>query len=115
MAFGKVLTPEEVAAVPMPSSPWIEPTEIVPIPTAEQMAMWMPDADPAHKRFRWEQNVQTGIRQAIELTLDEYRARHVAKIKSRNEYVLRKREETRKAKRQALLEKLLDAEEAKVV
>lgn len=113
--FGKVLTPAEVAAVPTSSEPWIEPTEIQPVPTVEQMETWMPDLDPTKKRFRWEQNVQTGERKAIELTLEEYRHRHVAKIKSRNEYVLRKVEEVRKAKRQAILEKLIDAEEAKIV
>lgn len=113
--FGKVLTLEEIAAVPTPSDPWVEPTEVVSVPTAEQMETWMPDSDPTKRRFRWEQNVQTGVRKAIELTLEEYRHRHVAKIKARNEYIVKKAEDVRKAKRQAILEKLIDAEEAKVV
>jgi hypothetical protein len=46
------------------------------------------------------------------LTLDEYRARHVAKAVQRNAYVLRKREEARKARRAAILERLIDAAEA---
>ena len=111
--FGEILTQEEVAQAVPPA--WIEPTEIIVVPTPEQMATWIPDPAPEKRRFRWEQNVVTGERKAIELTLDEYRTRHVGKIVSRNEYVLRKAEEVRKAKRQALLEKLLDAEEAKVV
>jgi hypothetical protein len=106
--MGKVLTPEQITAVPTPSRPWVEPTDVVPVPTPEEMQTWSPDPAPDMVRFRWEVNIQTGERKAIELTLDEYRARHVAKIVSKNEYVLRKREEERKARRQAILDRLID-------
>jgi hypothetical protein len=98
----------------MISNIWIEPTEIIAVPTPEEILNWYPSSDPEKKRFRIEVNVVTGERKEIELTLEEYRQRHVNKIISKNEYVVRKQEETRKAKRQALLEKLLDAEEAKL-
>ena len=110
--FGQVLTPEEVAAVPMPMAPWVEPIKIVSVPTSEEMAVWVPDSSPDKRRFRWEQNVTTGERNAIELTLDEYKARHVAKIITRNEYVVRKTEDARRAARQATLGSLLDKIEA---
>ena len=112
--FGQVLTPEEVVAIQRPSPPWVEPTAIQSVPTPEEMVTWTPDPAPECRCFRWEQNVQTGERKAIELTLDEYRARHVAKIESRNAYVVCKQIKAVKAKRAALLEKLLDELEAKV-
>jgi len=113
--FGKILTPEQIAAVPTPSKPWVEPTEILPVPTVEEMQSWYPDEADERRTFRWEQNVITGERKAIELTLDEYRARHVAKIVSKNEWFLRKQADDKKAKRAALLEKLLDEMEAKEI
>jgi len=112
--FGKVLTPEQVDAVPRPSKPWVEPTEIQPVPTAAEMATWFPSETDEDRRFRWEQNVTTGERKAIELTLDEYRARHVAKIISKNEYVMSKAAEAVAARRKAVLDRLIDAELAKV-
>lgn len=105
--FGQVLTPEDIETIFTPS-PWVEPTAVQPVPTAEEMAVWLPDADPAKRHFRWEQNVITGERKAIELTLDEYKARHIGKIISRNEYVVRKAAEIRKTRREALLEAFLD-------
>lgn len=113
--FGQVLTAEEVAAVPTPSKAWVEPIEVIVIPTAEEMATWMPDPAPENRRFRWEQNVITGERKAIELTLDEYRQRHINKLIGRNEWLQNKLKDERKAKRDALLEKLLDELEAKVI
>lgn len=108
--FGAVLTPEQVAAVPRPGKPWVEPTEIQPVPTPEEMQNWYPDESPEKRRFNWEINVVTDERKAVELTLDEYRARHVAKIVSNNEYVLRQREKAKAARRQAALDRLIDAE-----
>ena len=105
--FGQKLTKEEVDAVPRPSAPYIEPTEILPVPTDAEMATWMPDPAPEQRRFRWEVNVQTGERTAIELTLDEYRQRHVGKIKSKNEHFLRKQEEAAKAAHDADMEAML--------
>jgi hypothetical protein len=93
--------------------PFNPPTEIEAVPTPEEMQNWYPDPAPEKMRWRTEVNVTTGERKHIELTLEEYRARHVAKIVSRNEYVARQAEEARKAKRAALLEKLLDEAEAK--
>lgn len=110
--FGQVLTPEEVAAVPVPSDPWIEPTAIEPVPTPEEMATWMPDQASEKRCWRIEVNVQTGEVTYTELSLEEYRARHVAKIVSRNEYVLRKQAETRQAARNAIMEALVDKIEA---
>lgn len=110
--FGKVLSPEQIAAVPSPSKPWVEPTEIVPVPTPEEMATWFPSEAAEDCRFGWEQNVTTGERKAIELTLDEYRQRHVNKIVSRNEYVVRKAAEDKAAARKALTDRLVDALEA---
>jgi len=110
--FGKVLTLDEIAAVPVPSTPWVESTEVKPVPTPEEMETWFPDEAPEMRRFRWEQNVTTGERKAIELTLDEYRERHVAKIVERNEYVQRKRAEVSRASRQGCLDRLLDKLEA---
>jgi hypothetical protein len=110
--FGKVLTAAEVAAVPTPSRPWVEPTDVVPVPTPEEMHNWFPNEEPGMRRFRWEVNVQTGERKAIELTLEEYRERHVGKIRSKNEYFQRKQAEAKKAARQALMDKLVDRMEA---
>lgn len=108
--FGKVITDEAFleAAIIGGRAPWVEPTEIVPVPTTEEMQNWYPDEAPEKCRFRWEINVQTGERTATELTLEEYRQRHINKIKSRNEYVLRKREEERQARRKVILEKFID-------
>jgi hypothetical protein len=111
--FGKVLTADEIAAVPTPSKAWVEPTGLQPVPTPEEMANWFPSEVAEDRRFRWEQNVTTGERKAIELTLEEYRARHVAKIVSKNEYVVRKAAEAVAARRKAVLDRLIDAELAK--
>lgn len=110
--FGQVLTDEDIALVVTPPKE-IEPTEIQSVPTDMEMATWMPNPDPTQRRFKWEMNVQTGERKATELTLDEYRKRHVNKIKLHNELVLQRREEARLARRQAILEKLIDDLEAK--
>jgi hypothetical protein len=112
--FGKVIADPGflVAAIEGGTRPWAEPTEIVPVPTPEEMQNWYPDEAPEKCRFRWEINVQTGERKAIELTLDEYRARHVAKAVSRNEYIQRKRADDKAAARKALMESLVDKLEA---
>lgn len=107
--FGKELTPEQVAVAETTArQPFNEPTQIVPVPTPEEMATWMPDPAPEKMRWRKSVNVQTGKVTYTELSLEEYRTRHVAKIVSRNEYVQRKAEEARKARRQALLEAFID-------
>ena len=112
--FGKELTADEVALADSTGrQPFSPPTEIVPVPTDAEMATWMPDPAPEKRRYRKEVNVSTGEVKYIELTLDEYRERHVAKIKSRNEYVQRQADEARKAKRAALMERLLDEMEAR--
>src|SRR3990167_4682055 len=106
--YGKALTPEQVAAVLHPSQPWTEPTEILPVPTPEEMALWLPDEAPEKLRYRMEHNVTTGETKIIELTLEEYRARHVAKIIGKNEYLLRKRADAKAAERKALWDRLVD-------
>ena len=112
--FGKVITEEFFEAAKIGGrKPWVEPTEILPVPTPEEMGNWYPDEAAENCRFRWEQNVATGERKAIELTLDEYRARHVAKIISRNEWLRRNREAKRVAKRQALVDAFIDTLETK--
>lgn len=112
--MSRILTTEEVAIAQRTAlQPFNPPTEIVPVPTPEEMATWMPDPAPEKIRWRTEFNVTTGERKHVELTLEEYRARHVAKIISRNEYVVRKAEDARKARRAAILERLIDAEEAR--
>ena len=114
--MGRILSPAEVAVAQQTAlQPFNEPITIVAVPTLEEMAVWQPNRDPENIRWRTEFNVTTGERTYYELTLDEYKARHIAKIKSRNEYVVRKADEARQAKRKALLEKLLDEMEAKVV
>jgi hypothetical protein len=50
----------------------------------------------------------------IELTLDEYRARHVAKIKSRNAWLERQRAKANAAKREAVLDLLGNVDPAKL-
>ena len=95
----------------MTAKNWIEPTEVVPVPTPEEIQNWYP----SERLFHVEVNVKTGERKEIDLTLDEQRVGHAAKIVSRNEYVTRKQEETRKARRQAILDKLIDAELAKEI
>jgi len=111
--MSRILTKEEVALADSTGrQPWNEPTEIVPVPTPEEMAVWQPDPDPTKVRYRKQVNVSTGEVKYIELTLEEYRERHVNKIKSRNEYVLRKRAETKKAVRDALMKRLMDKIEA---
>jgi hypothetical protein len=112
--FGQVITKEEAALADSTGrQPFNPPTEIVAVPSAEEMATWMPDPAPERRRYRTEINVSTGETKYVELTLEEYRARHVAKIQSRNEWLTAQGEAARKAKRQALLEKLLDEAEAK--
>jgi len=111
--MSRVLTKDEVALADSTGrQPFNEPTEVVPVPTDAEMATWMPDPDPTRVRYRKEVNVSTGEVKYIELTLEEYRARHVAKIKSRNEYVLRKQAEAKKAARDALMKRLMDKIEA---
>jgi len=82
----------------------------LPIPTPEEMLNWFPD--PAQPRFRIELNVMTGERKEIELTLEEYRRRHVAKLISRNEREALQVERQRLIARQAVLDALLDKIEA---
>ena len=65
--------------------------------------------------FRWEVNVQTGVRRQIELTDAEIADGLARKAIEDAAQAVRLAEETRKAKRQAILEKLLDAEEAKII
>ena len=111
--MSRILTKEEVALADSTGrQPFNPPTELVPVPTDAEMATWMPDPDPSRVRYRKEVNVTTGEVKYIELTLDEYRARHVAKIKSRNEYVLRKQAEVKQASRDALMKLLMDKIEA---
>ena len=113
--MARILTEAEVALAQTTAlQPWVQPTEIQPVPTYEEMQNWHPDPDPTKRRWKTEINVQTKERKYIELSLEEYRLRHIAKIKSRNEWFLRNQEEIRQAKRKALLEKLLDEMEAKV-
>lgn len=115
--MARKLTLDEVALADTTAKrPFNEPTEIVPVPTPEEMARWTPDRDPTRVRYRKEVNVSTGEVSYYELTDDEYRARHVAKIKSRNEYVQRKRDEAAQAARDAAMQRMLDkfiADEAK--
>ena len=112
--FGQELTIEEVALAQTTARlPFNEPTDLVPVPTPEEMTMWLPDPSPEKRRWRKEVNVSTGKVRFIELTLDEYKTRHVAKAISRNKYVEQKRIEAHKARRTALLEKLLDEAEVK--
>lgn len=115
--MSRILTKEQVELARRTAlQPFNEPTEIQPVPSDEEMANWYPDPAPERVRWRTEHNVATGEVKHIELTLDEYRARHVAKIKSRNEYVLRKRAEAAKADRDAAMQRMLDkflADEAK--
>lgn len=111
------LTKGEVAIAQSTAlQPFNKPTEVVPVPTDEEMQNWYPDPDPTKIRWRTEHNVSTGEVTHYELTLEEYRARHVAKIKSRNQYVERKRAEKAKADRDAAMQRMLDqfiANEAK--
>jgi len=85
----------------------------IPVPTPEEMLNWYPDQDPKNRRFRVEVNVQTGERKEIELTLEEYRERHVAKIMTKNEREVKQAEEVRIARRKELLETFIDELEAK--
>ena len=111
--FGKQIDPEQVAVAQTTAlQPFNEPTEVVAVPTPEEMATWMPDEAPENMRWRTEVNVTTGEKKHIELSLEEYRARHVAKIVSRNEYVVRKAAEAKAAQRKALQDRLVDALEA---
>ena len=112
--MGKILTKEQVSIAQTTAlQPFNEPTEVVPVPTDEEMKNWYPDPAPEKVRWRTEHNVSTGEVTHYELTLEEYRARHVAKIKSRNEWLQRKQQEERKAIRAKLLEKFLDELESK--
>ena len=114
--MGRILTFEEVTMAQKGAlKPWVEPTQIMPVPTDAEMKNWYPSTAPEDVRWRTEINVTTGERKWIELTLEEYRARHVAKIISKNEWLIKQREDESQAKRKALLEKLLDNMEAKVV
>ena len=67
------------------------------------------------KPFKIEFNVTTKERKIIELTDEEILDMQNRKAIEDASNIIRLAEEQRKAKRQALLEKLLDAEEAKVV
>jgi hypothetical protein len=77
------------------------------------MQSWLPSPAPEDRRFRVEVNVRTGRRTERELTLDEYRARHVAKLTEWNRRDAEAEATARKARRQALLDRLLDEMEAK--
>ena len=78
----------------------------LPIPTPEEMLSWQPD--PAQKRTRWTHDIATGKSTEVELTLDEYRARHVAKIKSQNEREASNLAEQQREERQRVLNALID-------
>lgn len=71
-----------------------------PVPTREEMQSWYPNPAPEKRRVRYEVDVITRQRNEIELTLEEYRARHVAKIIAANE------REARETQRQVSVEKL---------
>jgi hypothetical protein len=79
------------------------------VPTPEEMQNWFPDPAPEKRRFAIVVNVTTGERTEVELTLEEYRQRHVNKIISRNRREARAIEDARKARRQAALDRLIDA------
>lgn len=115
--MGRILTAEQVSLADSTGrQPFNPPTEIVAVPTAEEMAVWEPSRDPTRARYRKEVNVTTGEVKHIELTDDEYRERHVAKIKSRNEWLLRQRADAAKAVRDEAMQRMLDkfiADEAK--
>ena len=114
--MSRLLTEEEVALAQTTAlQPWVQPTAIQSVPTYEEMQNWYPDPAPEKVRWHTKVNVQTGERTYIELTLEEYRARHVAKIMSRNEYLVRKEIADRKARRTALLEQFIDKLEAKEI
>ena len=83
------------------------------VPTSEEMLDWFPSSLPEDRRFTIEINVQTGERKEIDLTLDEYRARHVSKIISKNRRELRAIEDARQARRNILLQEFIDSLEIK--
>jgi len=119
--MARILTKEQVAIAQQTAlQPFNEPTEIVPVPfeTAEALLAsgWQPNREPENVRWRTEHNVATGETVHYELTDAEYAARHIAKAKSRNEYVERKAREKAKADRDAAMQRMLDqfiANEAK--
>lgn len=78
---------------------------MLPVPTDEELGLFVPDQ--AQKRFRIVYNVTTGETKQIELTLDEYRARHRSKIISQNEREARDlAEQQREADRSSALAKM---------
>lgn len=77
----------------------------VHVPTDEELRNWQPD--PAQKRYRIELNVATGETKRIELTLEEYRQRHRAKMISQNEREARDLDEQQKEERERVLEWLI--------
>lgn len=79
-----------------------------PVPTPAEMLQWYPDPAPEKRRFEIIVNVQTGERSRRELTLAEYRQRHVNKIISRNRREAQAVEDARTARRKALLEAFID-------
>ena len=106
----RILTLEEVTVAQKGAlQPWVQPTEIQVVPTPEEMAKWQPSGLPEDVRWRTEINVTTGERKWIELTLDEYRARHVAKIVSKNEWLLKSRADAEAAAKKAQLDAFVDA------
>ena len=108
--MGRILTWEEVQVAMIGAhKPWVQPTEILPVPTPEEMANWQPSGDPEDVRWRTEINVTTGERKWIELTLDEYRARHVAKIIEKNRWLLKSRADAEAAAKKATLDAFVDA------
>jgi len=119
--MSRILTKEQVEIAKQTAmQPFNEPTEIVDVPFAtgaELLASgWQPKREPENVRWRTEHNVATGEVTHYELTDLEYAERHLAKMRSRNEYVLRKRAEKAKADRDAAMQRMLDkfmADEAK--
>ena len=108
--MSRILTEAEVKLAQTTAlQPWKEPTEIIPVPTPEEMENWYPNPAPEAVRWRTEINIGTKERKWIELTLEEYRARHVAKIKANNEWLLRTRVLAGKANREEKLNTLIDA------
>jgi len=121
--FGKQLTKEQVAEAQRTAlQPFNEPTDVVAVEhdTVEALIAsgWTPKEDAENVRWRTEVNCTTGEVKHIELTLEEYAARHINKAKSRNEYVLRKRAEAeakaKADKREALLAVLENVDPAKL-
>lgn len=109
----RILTKEQVEIAQRTAlQPFNPPTEIEPLPaeTGEELLAsgWLPSRDPERVRWRTEHNLATGEVRYIELTDLEYAERHLAKIRSRNEWLERQRVEAEKANRDAALQRMLD-------